>query len=464
MEFDFGWLVTDCLAILISQAFFFTIGWVFFMKKLFGNYEVQNLTVQILFSITFSLSCTLFELIIFEILDFLNSYTKQIFWSISLLCITLILIVILPMYFAYLLSTLIPFVSKAKHQRTISVIGWLMFMYFFWKIGQPFPILTTDNFFFSLEQCISRIGILGVTLMAALSGFGAVNAPYTYMSYFVRPIDENNIKPLENHLHKTMNQILAKKKRLIILENEKNSDRETQSNYSLTKLFSLFTTREDNEVTEIKSEICSLEDLSKQLFLETVELHSLKERMEYSKTIKGKYFNALGYVFSAYCVYKIFISTVNIILRRVGQTDPITRTFEISSDYLGLKVDIVFWSQYISFVLIGVIVISSIRGLLLTLSKLFYNVSNARSSNLIVLFLAELMGMYFVSTVLLMRMNLPIQYRVTITKVLGKLQFDFYHKWFDLIFLISALISIACLYITRKSSMEKQDKLNTKKY
>lgn len=45
----------------------------FFMKQLFRDYEVHHHTVQLIFSVTFALSCIMFELIIFEILGILDA-------------------------------------------------------------------------------------------------------------------------------------------------------------------------------------------------------------------------------------------------------------------------------------------------------------------------------------------------------------------------------------------------------
>ncbi len=46
-----------------------------------------------------------------------------------------------------------------------------------------------------------------------------------------------------------------------------------------------------------------------------------------------------------------------------------TNGIELTVHYFNLQFDVQFWSQYVSFILIGIIVVTSIRGLLITLTK-----------------------------------------------------------------------------------------------
>jgi hypothetical protein len=57
----------------------------------------------------------------------------------------------------------------------------------------------------------------------------------------------------------------------------------------------------------VKKEVGALEEMARQLFLEIVDLNQTLERINFSKTLRGKYFNFMGYFFSIYCVWKIFI-------------------------------------------------------------------------------------------------------------------------------------------------------------
>lgn len=75
---------------------------------------------------------------------------------------------------------------RADYIKHLTVLVWVIFLILFWKIGDPFPILTAKQGIISIEQLVSRIGVIGVTVMALLSGFGAVNYPYTSMAYFIR--------------------------------------------------------------------------------------------------------------------------------------------------------------------------------------------------------------------------------------------------------------------------------------
>lgn len=426
----------------------------FFLKQLFRDYEVHHKVVLLVFSVTFALSCLMFELIIFEILGFLDTSSRYFHWKLELFIILFLLIVVLPFYIAYFIISNIRLVPPKRHVKvTLTCISWFVFVYFFWKIGDPFPILSPKHGIFSIEQCIGRVGVIGVTLMALLSGFGAVNYPYVSMFYFIRHVTDAEIQGHEKRLLQTEDQILMKKKRICIVKRDSLRQASQSTGGGIWGMIKNVATGGSSEnVSLLKQETAALEELSRQMFLEVVDLHNQQERIEYSKTFKGKYFNFLGYFFSIYCVWKIFISTINIIFDRVGKVDPVTRGIEIAVNYLGIQFDVKFWSQQISFFLIGIIIVTSIRGLLLTLTRFFYAIASSKSSNVIVLCLAQIMGMYFVSSVLLIRMNMPLEYRSIITEVLGDLQFNFYHRWFDVIFLVSALSSIGFLYIAHKQA------------
>lgn len=71
------------------------------------------------------------------------------------------------------------------------------------------------------------------------------------------------------------------------------------------------------DISQLKLEIAGLEELSRQLFLEAHENRNMLERIEWSKTWKGKYFNFLGYFFSLYCIWKIFIVSVKVYLKNL---------------------------------------------------------------------------------------------------------------------------------------------------
>jgi hypothetical protein len=104
-------------------------------------------------------------------------------------------------------------------------------------------------------------------------------------------------------------------------------------------LFSGKTSGVSENISALGKEVSALEELSQQLFVEYVDMHTLKERIAYSKTLKGRYFDILGHFFSIYCIYKIFICIINIIFDRVGKVDPVTRGLSITVNWLGIQVD-----------------------------------------------------------------------------------------------------------------------------
>lgn len=433
--------VVDELTFLLSQAVFFSLAIAFFRWFLFKDYEIKHVWVQFHFAVVFTVSLSLFELMFAEILNVFGSTSRWINWKLCLGVMLLYVVFLLPFYQCYLLCK-----EKGLSQRQGAVLSTafvLVFLWVFMQLDQMFALIEHEQgwfYMFSMEYAISRIGVVGVSAMAMLSGFGAVNAPYTQVAAFLEHVDDSEITRLRRQLVKTTGEIFAKKKRILL---------QKKPEAQVSGVTRFFWGSGDSTTQQIEADVAVLENFSRELFLELHELYDEKERVRRSKTLKGRVLNYFGYFFSFYCVYKIFMALLNIVLDRKANVDPVTRGIGIVLFIFAVDFDVEFWSQYVSFVLVGIMIALSIRGFLQQLMKVFYAYASPATANHIVLLLAHVMGMYFTSSILLMRKNLPIEYRTTITEVLGNIEFDFYNRWFDFIFIPSAVLMIAAIAAQR---------------
>ena len=534
-----GWRrVLDLLLISFSFLSFFVIGWLFFMRQLFTDYELKTPLVTLLFCLTFSLSCSMFELIILEILHVCSDDVRWLVWKLDIYTMLLLLVLVLPICILYQLTR--PYCTSRVQHGMATALALLAFLYAFYKLGDPFPFIvnvaphTTAAVseldvpvggggwwgwwcwlwdalllpflpslgWLSIEHGISRVGVIGVTSMAVFSGFGAVNCPYTYMTYFLRSIQPHDVEQMEKRAWQNLNRIATTQKKLLLAERQQHTQQHRHMQQQQQQQTALQTTHTRSwqeggrvqvdgsmqwlpgwswspsllfgrspsssavsassfssspspllrDVRSLRAELRVLELVGRQLF---VEVHSLREAIAAvasSRTCQGRVMNLLGYFFSVFCVYKMLMASINLIFQRVNKTDPISRTLQFLLQHiLSIDVDVRLWSQYASFGLVGVLVATQIRGFLLLVMRLFHAYANTHTSSTMILFFSELMGMYFVSSVLLMRMSVPAEYRRIISAVLGDIEFHFYHQHYDFIFIVSCIVSVVCLFLARQS-------------
>ncbi|KAJ2797142.1 hypothetical protein H4S07_006021, partial [Coemansia furcata] len=157
------------------------------------RFDRQQALVYGLFSLVFAQGSVLIELIVFEISGVLSKEFRWYYWRADLGLLLLTIVVVLPLCQAYVLLSTTRNRAPVYRRVVYSLAFWALFFYAFWGLGAYLPL---DSFsrvrdatgaldMISIEPVTARVGVVGVALMAVLSGFGAVNSPYRQLFVFV---------------------------------------------------------------------------------------------------------------------------------------------------------------------------------------------------------------------------------------------------------------------------------------
>ena len=131
-------LLNDSIVVLTSQFAFFLFGWIFFVKMLFKDYELHHRVVQLIFCINFSLSCTMFELIIFEIVDFLDIGSRYFWWYFAIYSMLFMVVILTPFYIIFFVLSSSRLVS-VNMRLPLSILVFGLYFYLFWKVSNCPP-------------------------------------------------------------------------------------------------------------------------------------------------------------------------------------------------------------------------------------------------------------------------------------------------------------------------------------
>jgi len=463
----------DLLVITFSFIILISFSWNFYFHGIFRDYGkevVQNSfskLVRIIYCSTLSLAGILFELVIFEVLDIVNPVVRWMAWKIILSIMCLLVIFVIPLVFYFSL-----FRSMSMHKipsYLLAVAILISHTHFISSSGirkggaskkqgfhHHYDFLTSNV---KLELFISKIAVFGVASMAVLSGFGAVNMPYEAFLLISKPIDTVAIQQRES-TYISLLVLIGEKKRMLMSRNQRKSNTRNFgfgssyiSNFTgQLKKYYLILTAGGNQTNQVDERgIQSLVDFSKEVFLEIVEMKRTLENCRLSKTIVGRIKLKLRYFMTCFCIYKMIRSAYNVINKKAPQRDLITTIFDILLGRFHLKLCIEAWVQYLSFSLLGMLMFLQTRGFLINLMKISRASMRTLPPHFLALVFSQLTGMYFLSSIVLMRMNMPEKYRLTVSKVLGEIDFSFYHVWFDTIFFCSSCSTILFVVVSHRT-------------
>ncbi|KAK5997574.1 GPCR-type G 2-like protein [Cladobotryum mycophilum] len=404
------------------------------------------------FGATVGLAATLGALIMAEILEVVDARARNLALRVTVPGLLFMLVVLIPWLecrslvssagWSFQRSARGTVPKFAMGLQTVLFGGWL---FAFWWMGNVVPraeILlrstTSDPGHGTYTEmltraCLERIGVVGISLMALLSGFASVSSPWHTFSDSgkrKRPLTEGDVNRKQTGLDATCEMLATKRHRLQYLERKVAADNKGKgSGGGLFGMVMGSIRGQSSEVTEIRAlriEIAGLETMEANLSSNLSLMKSQRAATERASTPIGRLLLIPSYIFSAYCVYRILATSLTTLRRAsspsasFSSSDPINRFLGLLARHWDPKLDQLAWARIISFALSGVILAASANSAVQTFhlfAKWTPGLLRHAQANL-ALAVGQVAATYVISAGLLLRSQLPGEARTVVGGVL----------------------------------------------
>ncbi|KAK6519442.1 hypothetical protein TWF281_003276 [Arthrobotrys megalospora] len=455
----------------------------------------------IVFAITLGATGVLGELILCEIMDWGDMSARWLWFRCTTNILLVMLIIVAPFLEIYsfihrrdennsemLSPTSTKRVAGTWRKKSKSVAMLLMFgtwIWLFYKLGDHLPLPPIDEALFPdgnvsfettakgvSDECLSRLGVIGVSLMALLSGFGAISAPWYSFARRQKPVSENDLRRAQGGLDATNQMLETKRLKLASIERKLNSKGSPEANTGaggiLTKMMSSLRGGNDDlrEASALHMEISGLVAMQTSLGNDVQNITTRLKEQGRAQTILGRVYSVVQFAFAIYCIYRI---SSTLLLRfsawstaahggtvTFSQKDPIGNILAVIIKHYDPDLNREAWSRNIGFGFSGVIILGSLNSVLTTFNMITKAAPGVWGHAGLALAVSQVTAIYVMSAAVLLRSSLPRDMGSVLGSALGvMLDVRWVDGWFDNVFLVGSAVTLVCLVMVRRFREEE---------
>ncbi|KAJ3893103.1 G protein-coupled receptor 89, partial [Lentinula edodes] len=426
----------------------------------------------------FSESCILFVLLMCQGLGLFDPTTRLLHWKFSLFNLLSTILVLGPL----LLSILIATDSHKTSRRLpyirifISLIPVTLSLFAISRIPLP-QALRNDPRIDVITSSLARLLVVGTIILGLLSGFGAVSSSWTFLPLCISSSttqgsgvpSERDIEQTERALERVKDDLTTRKHQL---EAKRNATSSSNGGAPTSAGASWYSRIVPNlRGNDDEAEVAGLQMLYEQMDHNLSDLKRRKQDELFQRTIWGRMYGVVRLCMAIYWIARIIWTIVKVLIYQnffASSLSPSTNYPDLISKLLAdllsfihrrhFEEKIKVIARQISLLFVGLVVLISIRMVLRGVSRILSRMTKLKlrrnlGASVMLVLLAQLMGIYLLSTIVQLRASFPPPAEPTnlFTTIPP---FEVFGSLFDGAFLLAATLSILVRWMGNKIGAE----------